>query len=48
MKEILEMSKNEIDRYHIIKKLVDHQINQKKAEEMLNLLIKYGYKMPWN
>jgi hypothetical protein len=37
MQEILEMSKKELDKYYIIKKLLDKQITQKKAAEMLNL-----------
>jgi hypothetical protein len=37
VKEILEMSKKELDRYHVIKKLLDKQITQKKAAEVLNL-----------
>ena len=31
------MSKKEIDRHHIIQQLLDNQITQKKAAELLNL-----------
>jgi Helix-turn-helix domain len=37
MQEILEMSKKEIDRLHILQKLLEKQITQKKAAELLNL-----------
>ena len=37
MKEIVEMSKKELDRYHIIQKVIEKQITQKKAAELLNL-----------
>ena len=37
MKEIIEMSERELDRHHIIQKVVDKQITQKKAAELLNL-----------
>lgn len=37
MQEILEMSKKELDRLHVIKKLLDKQITQKKAAEVLKL-----------
>jgi Helix-turn-helix domain len=37
MKEILEMSKKEIDRYKILQKLLEKQITQTKAAELLDL-----------
>jgi hypothetical protein len=37
MQEIVEMSKKELDRHHIIKKLLSKQLTQKKAAELLNL-----------
>jgi hypothetical protein len=37
MQEVVEMSKKELDRHHIIKKLIDKQITQKKAAQLMNL-----------
>jgi hypothetical protein len=37
MQEIMEMSKKELDRNCIMQKLLDKQITQKKAAELLNL-----------
>lgn len=35
MKEIIHMSKKELDRHHIIQKVIDKEITQKKAAELL-------------
>lgn len=37
MQEIIQMSKKELDRAHIIRKLLDRQITQTKAAELLGL-----------
>jgi hypothetical protein len=37
MQEIIQMSKKELDRAHIIRKLLDRQITQQKAAELLGL-----------
>lgn len=37
MEELMEMSKKEIDRHHVILKLKDGLITQKQAANLLNL-----------
>lgn len=37
MQETLEMSNQELDRFHIINRVLENQITQKKAAELLNL-----------
>ena len=37
MREIMQMSKKELNRVHIIRKLLDKQITQSKAAELLGL-----------
>ena len=37
MKEILEMSKNEIEKYHLLQQVIEKKISQIKAAELLKL-----------